>query len=698
MSSTDAATEAKTSTEAAAAGGKRDSTKIQGDRVIFNDMYEILLSHPVHGFEHPYADVYEAIQKENKTQSLLAYVIKDHYPARLDIIQSFLNRETNGFSTIKHVGAANWDNQTQRMVVLMTKPQAPSLLSVNSPKRTPISEEALRKYIIKPIFNGLNALSPLGYGHGNIRADNIFWSQRENEEAVTGDFVTSLCGALQSTVYETVERAMTHPLAKGEASFSDDVYALGVLAAILLRGYDPLAGKPDQFIIDEKINRTSFTVLTDGLQLTPRMSDFFRTTLSDDPRLRWTIDQLENWVNGNRAPLKQHATLKKATRALDFNGRKYMRARAVAHDLYDNPAEALQLIESGNLIKWLDRSLIDTEMIEAVNNGINRASANGKNGSYQDRLLCYVAMALDPSGPIRYKDVRAMPHGLGGILLDLIIREQPVQAVAEIIREKIAWYKITSDHYMISKENEWLKKYDQLSKFILRRSMDCGLERCLYEIAEFCPCLSPLLQKFYVLNCANVLQALDKIGQENDRPQVMVDRHIVAFIAARDPKDYSAQMALLESEDARKRAISLMALLQNLQQRYQVPQLKGLTTWLIKEAEIVAQRFQNLKHRAAVIKSLQSDAKSGNVLHLLNRVDGSLEVTRDRVNFYKSVQYYRQLRDEQVRLSGHLQTNTVFGRETGRQIAAIVSAVLAAFFIVLTVMTRFFERGSDLFS
>lgn len=657
-------------------------SKVHGDKIIFNDSYEILLTHGISDFEHPYADVYEAVHKDNRSQSCLAYAIKGHYPARLDIIRYLVHRDIPGLINVKECGVTNWVDDTQRLVILTNKPVGSPLLARNAPKRTPIAEEVLRKSIIKPIFQALQVISHQGYFHGNVNGGNIFWSAQDNSDAVLGECISCLPGAVQHPLYETIERAMADPVAKGESTSSDDVYALGILVAILLRGYDPLAGKDVRHITEEKINRTSFTVMTDGLQLTPRMSDFLRSTLSDDARLRWTMDQLESWINGNRAPLKQHASLKKATRALDFNGGKYIRARLLARDFYDNPAEAVQLIESGNLVKWLDRSLIDPTLIEDVNNAIGRANYNGKIGSYEDRLLCYVSMALDPAGPIRYKNIRAMPLGLGSALLDAIETNQSIQPIAEIIREKIAWAWLNQTDNIVPDINEWAKRFDYVSKIILRRSMDYGVERCLYDLTPHAPCVSPALSSYYILDCEQLLQALNKKGQDKDRPQNMIDRHTAAFICARDSKDNSGLVNMLESDDPRKKSLSLLMLCQDMQRRYQVQQLSGLAGWLQPDAELIAQRFFNLKFRKDVVKLLQSDIKSGSLTRMLNSIDNPVDIARDRLGFSRAVQVYTQLDKEYNDISTHLKTNNLFGRETGRQIAAIVSAILSGVFIV----------------
>lgn len=660
----------------------RVASKVQGDKIIFNDHYEILTSQPIADFQHSFADAYEAIHKDNRSQPCLAFAIKGHQPARLDMIRYLSNKDIPGFVGVKDFGVTNWTGDVQRLVILTNKPVGSALFSRTTPKRQPIAEEILRKSIIKPLFMALQILSHHGFFHGNLQASNVFWNPQDNGDATLGECVSGPAGAMQHPLYETIERAMTDPIAKGESTSSDDIYALGVLVAVLLRGHDPLAGKDMRFITEEKINRTSFTVLTDGLQLTPRMSDFLRSTLSDDPRLRWTMDQLESWVNGNRAPLKQHAALKKATRALDFNGNKYIRARLLARDLYDNPAEAVQLIESGNLIKWLDRSLIDPTLIEEVNSAINRANYNGKTGAYEDRLLCYVSMALDPAAPIRYKEIRAMPLGLGNVLLEAVESEQSLQPLAEIIREKMAWTWLNQTDNIVPEANEWSKRFDHLSKIILRRSMDYGLERCLYELAQHAPCMSVSLRNYYIMDCEQLLQALNKIGQGGDKPQNVIDRHTAAFICARDTRDNSGLINMLESDDARKRSLSLLMVCQDLQRRYQVQNLSGLAGWVSSDAELIAQRFFNLKYRKDVMKTIQSDVKTGSLTRLLNTIDNPLEVARDRLGFNRAVQQYQQLQQEHADISKHLKTNNLFGRETGRQIAAIISAILSGVFIV----------------
>ncbi|HEY1097069.1 MAG TPA: hypothetical protein VGF14_07495 [Alphaproteobacteria bacterium] len=671
------------------AGAKRTAnTKASSGKFILNDRYEIFLSRPVSEFEHIYADTYEAIAKDGG-QSYLAYVIKDRYPARLDVADYLIKQDIPRLLSIKDYGVTTASDGSQRLVVLTDKPSITTpIMSRHQSKRAPLQEDVIRKNILRPVVQALKNLHDADIFHGNIRVDNVFWNNVENAEALLGECVTSLPGSIQPASYETIERAMADPCGRGVGALVEDVYALGILVAILFRGTDPTAGKSTKAMIEDKINRGSFTVMTEGLQLSSNLMEFLRATLHDDPRARWTMDQVWMWVIGNHVTSKQIVSHKKVGRVLEFNGTKYMNLRLIARDLQDNPVEALELIESGNLIKWLERCLLDKVVIDTVQAAINRANYNNKGTGYEDRLLCMVSMSLDPRAPIRYKGLSVMPAGIGGMLVDAIIREQPLQVFAECIREKLAWLWLGYKENEAMDANDLSKRFDNVSKIILRRGIDYGLERCLYELLMDVPCLSMTLSSYYVLTCAQLLQALDKVGEDKARPQQPLDRHIASFISTHDQKDNSLYLILAEGTDPLKRPLALVTLFQSMQKRHQVPPLSGLADWLSKDIEQIAQRYHNRRYRKNVVKNVESDIKGGNLTRLLTLVDSPQEIGRDRSEFEQARIFYRRLEKEHDYLESNLKRNDVFGRATGRQIAAVISGVMGGLFMAATLLMK----------
>jgi len=417
-----------------------------------------------------------------------------------------------------------------------------------------------------------------------------------------------------------------------------------------------------------------------------------RATLNDDPRQRWGIEQLAAWVDGNRTTPKQSSVGLKAQRHLDFNGKKYMRPKMLAKDIHENPIEAIELIESGNLAKWIERALGDTNMVTMLNSAMGRASMLGRTAGFEDRLLCFVSMALDPIGPIRYKNLCVLPGGVGSGLAMAMIKGENTQIYGELIRDRYAWTWLgNKENVLIDNAAELAHNFDLVSKVIIRRGIDYGLERCLYDLNPDVPCLSDYFKEYHVADCDELLHALDKIAP-NHKDSKPLDRHIASFISTRDNRDNSGLMNLLEGTDAIKRSLALITLYQQLQRRFNISKLKGLCEWLAKDAEVVVQRFKNLSLKQEIMKQLPKDIATGSITKVLSLIDNPMQVKKDEVEFVKARRQYYMFGHERDVVRTELTNNPYYGFASGRQVALLTSMFLSAILIVCTLLIHFGDK------
>ncbi len=657
--------------------------------------FEIDLSRPLSDFEHDYAEAFECSSQETGLNDHVAIVIRERSPVRKDAIHVCLNNEITGLIVLRVAMTVDWPGeQKQRYVIIYRRPGGRAVLSKHTPRREPLTEELLRRGIIRPIFFALRDLSDRGIFHGNVRPDNIFLTTHENAEALLGECISSIPGIVQPIIYETIERSMADPEGKGTGVIADDIYSFGASIAIMCRGHNPLEGKSKDDIIEDKINRGSYGVFTDGLRLSPGISEFLRATLSDDPKQRWGIEHLASWVDGNRTTPKPSNVAHKAQRAMDFNGEKYVRPRLLAKDLYKNVPEAVQLIESGHLSKWIERALGDQPGADMVTSAISRAGIGGRTAGYEDRLLCFVSMALDQRAPIRFKNMRFFPTGLGYVLCQAFAtnNKDKLQNIGEVIRERYSWIWLGYKENTAEVGADKMHVFDHASKVILRRGIDFGLERCLYELCQDTPCLSDIVKNFYVNSCSNLISALDNIpaGNRSEKP---IDRHIAAFISVQDNRDNAGLMLLVDSQDRMRRSLALITMFQGLQKRFENPKLLNLTEWLSKDAEIVSERFRSIPLRQDILKALPKELKTGNLTRVLNLIDNPLQVRKDENDFLVSMRHYQALGFERDYIRKDLAENANFGLVSGRQIAMFMSIISAIIMVAITIAKHYLERG-----
>jgi hypothetical protein len=650
--------------------------------------FEIDTGRPLHNFENPFVEAYECINNDGGLNDSVAIVMKDRTPVRKDVIAKCFSSEIEGLMNLRTTEMAEWPDGSSRFVLIFMRPEGHPILSLYAQRREPLSEETVRRGIIRPVFQTLQAMHTLGLFHGNIRPSNIFMTSHENAQAVLGECASTIPGINQPILYETIERGMTDPVCRGAGTSEDDIYSFGAAVAVLLRGLNPVEGKTDRWIIEDKISRGSYAILTDGLRLSPGLSEFLRATLNDDPRQRWDIDQLAAWVDGNRTTPKQSSVGLKAQRHLDFNGKKYMRPKMLAKDIHENPEEAVLLIESGNLAKWVERAIGDNAMVSLLNSAVGRASTMGRTTGFEDRLLCYVSMALDPQAPIRYKNIKVMPAGIGHGLAMAILRNENTQIFGELIRERYAWTWLNHKENQLDSEQELQHAFDHSSKMIVRRGIDYGLERCLYELCPDSPCLSDYFKDSYVVDCEFLLQAIDKSGK-NNKDNKPIDRHIASFISVRDNRDNSGLMTLLEGPDTIKRSLAVLTLYQQIQRRFNLNKLPGLCEWLSKDAEIVIQRFRSIPLKKEIMKQLPKEVVTGNLTRVLSLIDNPAQVRKDENDFLKAIKQHYAFGFERDAIRRELTNNPYYGFGTGRQIALFMSMVMSALIIVASLIVHY---------
>ena len=64
----------------------------------------------------------------------------------------------------------------------------------------------------------------------------FFFNDEEMTEIVIGENLTSPPGYDQPSIFEPIERAMSHPAGRGVGTSRDDIYAMGVTIGILVLG------------------------------------------------------------------------------------------------------------------------------------------------------------------------------------------------------------------------------------------------------------------------------------------------------------------------------------------------------------------------------------------------------------------------------------------------------------------------------
>jgi len=484
---------------------------------------------------------------------------------------------------------------------------------------------------------------------------------------------------------ETSGRGRPQPMARGPGTMADDLYALGVTVLYLLLGGMPGRGD-DAALLNDKIDKGSFGALIGDTRLPLAVLEPVRGLLLDDPASRWSLEDLELWLAGRRLSPKQAQAPKRGSRPFPFKGRDLWTARSVAAALAARTGDANEAIENGELVHWIRRSLDDEILVGRVEEA-ERSARAGRGGPIEERRVARVAIALDPSAPIRYRGKAVMPAGIGNVLAEAVARGAGVQEYAEIIAGQLGMYWVSAQSEFRQDYVSLTTTLDHARMFLERPGMGNGIERCLYELAPNMPCQSPVLGGHYVLGLEGLMWALEDVAAGTDRPAAPIDRHVAAFILSRAPKISDRLFQALGAEAQRPEyGIALAGLLFELQKVTKVHPLPALCAWTITLLGPAIDRFHSRTLRRRVREVLEREADTGLFKNLYAILNNPNLVRRDEAAFRAASRDYLTAMRGIAQRQGVLADKGRLTEEAGRQMAALCSGVVSALLVVVLVL------------
>jgi eukaryotic-like serine/threonine-protein kinase len=654
--------------------------------VELNGRHVILPEQPLPAFNTPNAEAYAGKPLKSRKSDVIAYILNTHLPPRLEIMPGLRAFEHYGMLHTVDWGAVPWGGaEERRFAVIMEKPQGRRLMRSFKDVREPMGDDQITRSVITPLVSVLKELSQRGLVHGAIRPTNMFYRDASMGQIMLGECVCAPCAYGQPMVLETIERGMCTPSARGMGSGRDDLYALGASIVMLICGRHPLANYREEQILQMKIERGSYSALTLETRVPLNLIEPLRGLLIDDPKQRWTLEDLDLWLSGRRLSPKQPQITRRAGRPYDFGNRVNWDCRSLAVSMSRDVRTAYTHIETGELDRWLRRSLGDETRAEAAENAVQSAAGSNRGGAIEDRMVARVLVALDPAAPMRYKGIGMMPDGIAGLLAQTVVEDRSPQPLAEIILSQLPLFWVNVQPEVRAELVPVVQTYDQLRLYLEKAAPGLGIERCIYDLNPGMACLSPLVAFYYCIEPKDVLAALNIVANHNPRPKEPFDRHIAAFLAARSKRLDDRMMAMVASADPSRRYLALISLLADVQRRHGPENLPNLARWLADLLEPVIARYNSRATRERLKLEARKLAEQGDIsaVHLL--IDDAHLMDRDSADFDKGSREYAQLSQEIRKLETDLQDPNALGLGLGRQTAVVLSSLVATTAILISV-------------
>jgi hypothetical protein len=672
------------------AGERRFDPGVASHSTMLGGCYSLLPDVPLPRFDSPHAEAYEARDLRQPIRPHFVLVCRRGLLPRVDILDRVSRIERTSMLKPLQWGVIDWlPAGGRRFAIVFEQPGGERVLGDAPDEFVPIRPEDIRQKVIARLEPLLQELSERVISHRAIRPDNLFYTDDSRDTVVLGECVSAPPGLAQEVIYETIENGMAEPPGRGPGTPADDLYAFGVLLAVLLTGEIPCVGMTDQEIVAAKLKQGSYAVLCGRTRIPLSVLEPLRGLLCDDPAERWTAGDLKAWLGGRQQTPKIAALPPKATRPFRFAEAEHLDSRSLAYAMANDWPDAGQSLRDGKIVEWVLRSLGDEPQAQLIGNTLRRRQyAAADDGSSDDRTVSRVLMALDPKAPVRYKGLAVNIEGLGAALAIDYHRPEKVQLFAAMMRGRLplAWFDAQP-----SNRPEFLsvkKLIEQTGSFLALTHPGFGMERCLYHLNPEWPCQSALLAQEYVYQAEDLLPALERLAGRGLPTGEPVDRHVAAFCAARSRHVPERLLNNLAAESAAVRHLAMLQILADIQQRTGPSRLPALSRWFASLLAPAIDEYRNRPYRKQLVEEVARVVEEGDLSELSILFDNPAARKADEQGFTLAQARHRQTANqitwlEQGGLSGPDNVLRV-----SRQAASVLSAVLSG--VLLVVLTLFY--------
>lgn len=634
------------------------------------------------------AIAYHAQLKADTARPFYALLPPDDVPARTDMLDTIRNLSVPGMLKLAEWGKIYWPPEKRhRFVIVLERPGGVRVFPDLTVPQAPTQEEDLISGFLTSLMPMVREFTGRMLSHRAIRPDNLFYADAGRRSMVLGECVSSPPAYGQPAVFETIESAMCHPTARGNGNNTNDLYALGVTMLFLILGRNPVADLDDDRILANKIEFGSYATLVGQARIPLSLMEPLRGLLTDDPRERWTLQDLDMWLAGRRQSPKQPKLPQRASRPFVFNEVEYFNTRSLANALAKDYINAVTVVRSKQLDAWLRRSLNDEPRAEAMQQAVSSTANHISAGrGSEDRLVARACVPLDPSAPIRYRGFGLSVDGIGPALAAALNNRERRQMIAEVISSRLPVHWVSAQAKPRPEDLRAVQLLDRLPAMIDNPAIGYGVERALYELNVGEHCHSPIFERDYVADLSHIVPALERVARRNNRPETPLDRHIVAFVAARARRMNDEVVKSLQNPDTATRALATLRLLASVQDQTNSGPAPALAQWMAGMLGGVVGSYHHRKRREKIGERVRRAAMDGQMSELLSVVDDESERAADTRGFNEAASEYRAIEYQLKQFETEKPRRDEDSRHFGEQLAAAIGGLLVS---VVTAVTIF---------
>ena len=656
--------------------------------IIFRERFQILPGNPLPDLDTPSSRAYLAEDRRDGKRALYALIASPTLPTRINVIGGLRATSIKGLLPLIEGGTIDWPMADRRTVaVVYDRPLGGRVVEALAMRSGRITEQDIARRVAVPLIHTLERMQMREFTHRAIRPDNIFYVDKLRQELVLGDCVTTPPGYDQHIVFETIERGMAQREGRGTGTLTEDIYALGVTMLFLYLGNDPVLKMGDDEIIRSKIEKGTFHTLVGRESIPPVLLEPLRGMMADDLGERWGLTELENWVSGRRHTPPPRKSAAKTDAGFEFAGGVFFSPRMLASAMCRNVREAAQALKQsdGRFEIWMRRATGSQQRGDTLVAVVREAlQTTGDEPVSDDLLVARVAILLDPTCPIRYKNLSFMPDGFGPVVCAELAQTGLGEISAEALTRELPTFWLNYQTEQTTAGTIATRQLAQVRNFLLNNDIGYGIERVLYEMNRGAPCQSTTVSRDNVIEIFELLPALDAAAKRVDPKTRPIDRHVAAFIGARYNQDVSSTMQALAMPDHRSVAAATLSLFSLLQGRLQAGPLFGLAGWIGAHLGPAIAAYHSRSTRREIERELPRLIRQGIFEEMYDFVESKDKRKYDADGYRSAIAEYAAARAEIQGLQGKVGAAARRAEEAGQQTAA-----MAAITVMLIVVAIF---------
>jgi hypothetical protein len=668
--------------------------KLSGPSVIVNDVYEVYFDHALPRFAPAGMKVYHG--RSLRGGAVLAYVCEQVITPRLYAAEKYVGLQSTSIMRLLSRGIVKDHQGFERYVFIYENNIGqPIVPAAGEPEAYGWRADQVIDVVLKPLASMLLEFHNHDMVHGGIRAQNLFTGAGDSFHfAMVGDCLTTPYLSVQPDLYLPPHLMVADPCGRGLGTLSDDLYALGVTCAVLLRTHDTTALKTREQLLISKLEMGSLSTLIESERLPPHLLELLRGLLQDDSEARWTISDVFEWFEGKRTAHKQGGRKLKASRHINIGIHKILLPSLFAYYAVQDPVESSKLVHNGEIIQWIRRSISDPKLEDRFNRSIENISEQSDTSThFHEKLMARVAMSMAPEFPIMYKGAKFYIESLGNVLADIIFRGRDPKTVADIINDQAInfWMNIQDD--IPADYNLMINRFEACQQFLKHKSIGYGFERCLYFLAPDSPCLSAAFQGLYVNSPEQLVLSLNTIADRPSRPERILDRHMVAYLSVKDRKVIDHVLPDLGSAESHRYMSAVITVLSGIQHQSRIEALPALTRWIYDQSTPLYKRYHDRDVRTMLRKKMVDLKEEGSIRKINDLLFNAERQKRDQIEFRLSCKEFQLLDQEKRYLNEALKYKDQFGTQAGHEIAALIAGVLMCLAVTGFVLVKFTQGG-----